>query len=436
TIGSATANLLLNDSNTKVLQSPRLRATDAQKATMKIGERIPIATGSYQTGAATALVSSLVNTQFQYIDIGVNIEMTPTIHYGGEVTLKLKIEDTSEGSPVTISGVQEPIIIQKTSEQTIRMREGEVGILGGILEQQESISWSGIPGLSSIPILRYLFGSKDHTKTDDELVFMLVPHVVRSQQLTAANLRTIDTGVGQAIELRRLVAEGPAANSAPTVYTGTAETTIGTYKGQTAAAAAPAAMSDLRKTAEDPGAGTGASQPNAAAQPPGANSGAASRAAEPPPPPTATPPAQPEAAQANGPKVNFLMNPPGSVNTGSSFEIPVVISGASDISSIPLQIQYDASKLSLVNVVGGDFLSRDQQAVALVHRDDGPGNITINASRPPGAPGMNGAGVVCVLSFEAKAAGDAKVEITRPAALNSKQQPVLAQGTSVNVSVK
>lgn len=148
------------------------------------------------------------------------------------------------------------------------------------------------------------------------------------------------------------------------------------------------------------------------------------------------PPTQPAAAPANGPKVNFLMNPPGAVNAGSSFEIPVVISGATDISSIPLQIQYDASKLSLVNVVGGDFLSRDQQAVALVHRDDGPGNITINASRPPGAPGMNGAGVVCVLSFEAKAAGDAKVEITRPAALNSKQQPVLAQGTSVNVSVK
>jgi len=124
------------------------------------------------------------------------------------------------------------------------------------------------------------------------------------------------------------------------------------------------------------------------------------------------------------------------VNAGSTFEIPVVISGAQDIDSIPLQIQYDASKLNLVNVVGGDFLSRDQQAVALVHRDDGPGNITINASRPPGAPGVNGAGVVCVLSFEAKAAGDSKVEITRPGALNSKQQPVLAQGTSISVSVK
>jgi general secretion pathway protein D len=134
--------------------------------------------------------------------------------------------------------------------------------------------------------------------------------------------------------------------------------------------------------------------------------------------------------------VNFLLNPPGPVKAGSTFEVPVVISGANDISSIPLQIQYDASKISLVNVVGGDFLSRDQQAVALVHRDDGPGNVTINASRPPGAAGVNGAGVVCVLSFEAKSAGDSKIEITRPGALNSKQQPVLAQGTSINVSVK
>ena len=78
TVGAATANLLLTDDTTKILQNPRIRATDGQKATMKIGEKIPIATGSYQSGAATAVVSSLVNTQFQYQEVGVKIEMTPT----------------------------------------------------------------------------------------------------------------------------------------------------------------------------------------------------------------------------------------------------------------------------------------------------------------------------------------------------------------------
>src|SRR5208337_3264959 len=96
TIGSATANLLLTDDTTKILQNPRIRATDGQKATMKIGEKIPIATGSYQSGAATAVVSSLVNTQFQYTDVGVNIEMTPTVHFDHDVTLKIKVEVSSQ----------------------------------------------------------------------------------------------------------------------------------------------------------------------------------------------------------------------------------------------------------------------------------------------------------------------------------------------------
>jgi general secretion pathway protein D len=426
TIGSATANLLLTDSNTKILQNPRLRATDSQKATMKIGERIPIATGSYQTGAATALVSSLVNTQFQYLDVGVNIEITPTVHFDHDVTLKMKIEVTAQSGSSTISGVTEPIIAQKSTEEVVRLREGEANILSGILNQQEQVSWSGLPGLSSIPILKYLFGSKDHTKTDDEVVFLMVPHIVRTQDLSPVNLRTIDTGVGQSIELRHIAVEGRGANAAPQLLPVTSNSTVGTVPGQSASAAAPGALAQMKASAEAGGVAT---------QVPQTNLGAAAET-PPPPPPVTTPPAQPAAAAAAGPKVTFLMSPPGQVTAGSTFQIPVVISGASDIASIPLQIQYDAAKLSLVNVESGDFLSRDGQAVALVHRDDGPGTITVNASRPPGAAGVNGAGVVCVLSFQAKAAGDASVTISKPGAISSAQKPVLAQGTTINVSVK
>jgi general secretion pathway protein D len=425
TVGTATANLLLTDSNTKVLQNPRLRATDSQKATMKIGERIPVATGSYQTGAATALVSSLVNTQFQYLDIGVNIEMTPTIHYDGDVTLKMKIEDSSEGSPVTISGVTEPIIIQKTSEQVIRLREGEVSILGGILEQQDSTSWSGIPGLSSIPILKYLFGSKDHTITDDELVFMLIPHVVRSQSLTAANLRPIDTGSGQSIELRHLPTDGPAAHASPVVQSAVLQSITGTYPGQTAAGAVPAALADLRKAAQ----GSGNATP-----PPQTNLG----------PTTTTPPSSvapqanvpPAAPTAPGAGVSFIMNSPGPVAPGATFQLPIVVSGAKDVSAVPMQLQYDVDKLSLVSVALGDFLSRDGQVPGESHRDDGSGLLTLNASRPPGAAGVSGAGVVYMLTFQAKAAGSSTIAITRPGAVNSANQPVPARGSQITVQVK
>ena len=107
---------------------------------MKIGSKIPIATGSYQTGAATAVVSSLVNTQFPYTDVGVNIEMTPTVHFDRDVTLKIKIEVTSQSGSVTISGVTEPIISQRVVDQVIRLREGEASILGGIQDNQDTTS--------------------------------------------------------------------------------------------------------------------------------------------------------------------------------------------------------------------------------------------------------------------------------------------------------
>jgi general secretion pathway protein D len=424
TIGGATANLLLTDANTKLLQNPRIRATDGQKATMKIGEKIPIATGSYQTGAATAVVSSLVNTQFQYQDVGVNIEMTPTVHYDHDITLKIKIEVTADTSSVTISGVTEPILSQRVVDQVIRLREGEASILGGIQEKQDQVSWSGIPGLSSIPILRYLFGSKDHTITDDELVFVVVPHIVRTQTLDRVNLRTIDTGVGQSIDLRHVPKEGsganPGLNTGPNLDSNPAPVAVpagrgsapgppnvGTVPGQSAMAAAPAALKQLSASADANG-----------------DTAAAAVASHPPPP-------------LHAGNVNLMFSPlAGPVAAGSTFQIPVVLTGGTDIASVPLQIQYDPAQLSLVNVTSGDLLSRDGQAVALVHRDDGPGSITINAARPPGAAGVNGAGVVCVLSFQAKTAGGSVVSMTRAAAVNSAQQQIQVQGSQVSIQVK
>src|ERR1035437_1702242 len=301
TVGSATLNLLLSDSNTKILENPRIRATDAQKATMKIGTRIPIATGSYSTGVASQALGGIVNTQFQYIDVGVNIEMTPTIHYDHDVTLKIKIEDSSENGNVNISGVVEPIIAQKTSEQVIRLREGEASILSGIVNRTDMVSWTGIPGLSSIPILKYLFGSKDHTINDDEIVFVVVPHVVRSQDLTPTNLRTIDTGVGQSIELRHVPGEGPGSTAAPAPTAppvrAPANIRPPVYKvpGPSALAAAPAALAQLREAAET-----------------NAN-----------PVATSPPPSPPRAAS-----VSFALSPQhGPVAAGATFKGPGVLHG-------------------------------------------------------------------------------------------------------------
>lgn len=427
TIGSATANLLLSDSHTKILQNPRIRCTDAQKATMKIGSRIPIATGSYGTGAVgTGAVSSAlgglgaVNTQFQYIDVGVNIEMTPTVHYDHDVTLKMKIEVSSENGTSTISGVTEPIIAQKTSEQVIRLREGEASVLSGILNKTDTVSWGGVPGLSSIPVIKYLFGSKDHTVTEDEIVFLLIPHIVRSQDLGPVNLRTIDVGTGQNIDLRHDTApvNAPPANgvpntAAPAQQRPGARSQVGVVPGQSAEAAGPAALAQLRASADTV-------------------SGPARGIVAPPMPATAT---APNAPPAPGLRLS-LGSQPVPIAVGTAFQVPVTIDGGVDIAAVPMQVTYDPAKLFLVNVNSGEFLGRDEQAVAVVHRDEGPGLITLNVSRPPGAKGVNGAGVVCILSFQAKTPGETSVVITRPTALNSSQQSLPATGGRTSIQIQ
>jgi general secretion pathway protein D len=404
TIGSAQANLLLTDSNTKILDNPRIRCTDAQKATMKIGTRIPIATGSYSSGVATSALAGAVNTQFQYIDVGVNIEMTPTIHYDHDVTLKIKIEDSSESGATTISGVTEPIIAQKTSEQVIRLREGEASVLSGMLNKQDQVSWTGIPGLSAIPGLKYLFGSKDHTITDDEIVFLVVPHIVRSQDLDATNLRTIDTGVGQSIELRHVPGANPTA-ATPAVQPAqpaNQHSQVGTVPGQSAVSAAPAALAQLRAAADM-----------------NSNAAAANRSAAP-----------------DNKAVNFALNlPPAPVANGATFQVPVVLNGGVDVSSVALQLKYDPAMFSLVNANLGDVLSRDGQAAQIIHTDDG-GKVTISLSRPPGTTGITGSGMACVLTFQAKAAGESVITLERGSATNSNQQPSIAQPVRATVLVK
>ncbi|HKR84190.1 MAG TPA: tetratricopeptide repeat protein, partial [Terriglobales bacterium] len=105
TISQATITALFSDTNTKLIQNPQLRSVDGQKATLKIGDRIPIATGSFQPGIGGVGINPLVNTQFQYQDVGVNIEVTPRVHSNGDVTLKIAMDISSVTGQSNIGGI-------------------------------------------------------------------------------------------------------------------------------------------------------------------------------------------------------------------------------------------------------------------------------------------------------------------------------------------
>ncbi len=198
---SASFSWLTSDDNTKIIQNPEIRALDNEKATLKIGDRVPIATGSFQPGLGGG-INPLVNTQFQYLDVGVNIDIVPHIHSEHEVTLKMVLEISSVTGSQNIGGISQPIIGQRRIEHETRLQDGEVNLVGGILEDSETKSLSGYPGLMKIPVLKYLFGQEDKQRRENEIVFAITPHIVRAQDVSDDNLRLVDLGMGNSVGIR------------------------------------------------------------------------------------------------------------------------------------------------------------------------------------------------------------------------------------------
>jgi general secretion pathway protein D len=182
-VPSVAANAVLNDTRTHILQNPQVRSTDGQTAKLKIGQRIPYATGSFLpslTGTtSTSGVGLLASTQFQFQDVGVNLDLTPHLLANGEVAIHASIEISSVGANVSVGGVTEPTFGQRKIEHDIRLKEGEVSVLGGLIQTTITNTVGGVPFLGDIPLLRYLFSTEHAERQETEILVMLTPRVVR-----------------------------------------------------------------------------------------------------------------------------------------------------------------------------------------------------------------------------------------------------------------
>src|SRR6201997_1360982 len=387
TIPAANLSFVMGASDTKLIQNPQIRALDGQKASLKIGDRVPVATGSFQPGIGGVGINPLVNTQFQYLDVGVNIDVTPRVHANGEVTLKITMDVSAVTGQQNIGGISQPIIGQRKIEHEIRLKDGEANLLGGILEDNETKSLSGIPGLAQVPILKYLFGQTATDHSENEIVFAIVPHIIRGTDVNELNQRQIEIGTANTIELRHVSAVTPTGGS-------------------------PA----------------GPAQP---ASPPANTNQPAN--------PAAQPPVTPNAPNANGGGTPSFLFDPSTIQAtkGNTFAVNLLISGAQNVYSVPVQLNYDPKLLQLVNVSNGGFLSQDGQAVALVHREDETvGQSQITATRPPGAGGVSGQGAVVTLTFQAKSDGQTPLTITRGGARDPGLQAIPVNGAQAAVTVQ
>src|ERR1051325_2794060 len=372
TLPGATANFVLTDTTTKIIQNPEIRSVDGQPAKLNIGSRVPIATGSFQAGVGvgTTSVNPLVNTQFTYIDVGVNVNITPRVHPNHEVSLKVAIEVSQVTSFQSIGGIQQPVIGQNKIEHDIRLRDGEASILGGLFTKTDSKTVNGWPGLAQIPFLKYMFADNNRNTADDDVLIVLIPRIARLPDWTRANLRPISSGAEQDIRVKK-------------------ESEIRTPTAPAPTQAAPAP------------------NPNAAMAP--ASSGATN--------PAATP-------DATAPRVRFE---PGALNlkAGQTAVVGIAVDNVTDLFAIPMMVQYDPAVISVEEVQHGAFLSGGNKEIAIVQRVDAEqGQAIISATRQPNTPGVSGSGTLLGLVVKAKAPGNAKLSIVQVNAIDSQHKVI------------
>jgi general secretion pathway protein D len=195
----ATAEAVLSDNKTHILQNPEIRVTDGQTAKVQIGSRVPYATGSFLpslggTTSSTGSVGLLASTQFQFQDIGVILELTPHLLSTGEVAIHAKIEISSVGANVTVGGITEPTFGERKIEADFRLEEGEVNLLGGLIQRTLTNAVEGVPGLGDIPLLRYFFSQENKEVNDEEVLVMLTPRVIRLPEPAATEGSAVSVG--------------------------------------------------------------------------------------------------------------------------------------------------------------------------------------------------------------------------------------------------
>ena len=422
TIPSALLQAVLSDANTKVLQSPQLRAVDNLKATLKIGDRQPIASGSFGSalGSVGAGMSPLMNTQFTFIDVGVNVEITPRVHDNGDVSLHVDLDISSVTGHVTTGGVDQPIIGQRKISHDIRMPDGAVQLLGGLTKYQETKSRTGIPGLASIPILNRLFTSESVDRQRQELMIALIPHVVRRPEYTAENLRGIAVGNQTSVHLNY----GRQLGSTPPVAP---------RKEDPAAAAPPmTAAGSAMPPATAPPMGAPGMAPPATAPPIGAPGMAPPATA-----PAAEEPAKPVAPKPVGNAVVRFLPPRVEINAQGTTTVALIIENATDVSSAPLQVTFDSKVVKLNDAGRGDFFSSDGQIPVFTKNiQNDAGAAAVNLNRLPNTPGVSGSGMLTQLTFQAVAKGSTTVTVPNLTVRNAQGQVVFSGSPQMTINVK
>ncbi len=381
TLPGAALRTLMSDRNARVLQSPQVRAIDNMKASLRIGDKVPYSTGGIQPllGQVGTGASSLYS-QFQFLDVGVNVDITPKIHGDDEVTLHVELEISSVKERIDIGGISQPVVGQRRVVHDIRLKEGDINLLGGLVQEEESKSVSGIPGLSSIPVVRRLFTSESIERRESELLIALVPRIVRTPEFDDLSYKGIASGNLNTVRLTY-------ANRQPP-------------------------LSELAPVQTEPA-------PQAA-------------------PPLALPQLIPQPVKPAPQAARVLLSPEKiQTQPGATFTVNLQAENVNDLFSAPVRLKFDPNVVRLNEVTRGSMLAADGKEVLFTRNiSNDTGDATIMLSRMPGSVGISGSGSLVTLSFQVVGRGVTVIAAPQLSFQDSRATTILTASPQVAVTVQ
>jgi general secretion pathway protein D len=410
---SATFNLKKSNGEGEVLANPKIRVKNKEKAKVHIGSREPVVT--------VTINGEQTSENVQYIDVGVKLDVEPTIQLDDTIVTKLGLEVSNvAGRASTTNGTAILTISTTNANTTLTLKDGQQTVLGGLIRTSETISTTTIPILGDIPLLGKLFTSYVKGEQKREILLSITPHLVRSLSLPRRDVSSLWSGGEDDFK------NGPNFGSfAEDFHAAPAERAPNAVPANIPPRIIDTSVSDddfeNHDQPEDVGAAVDRSQTESG-QEPATNAVPEEIVAAPP------------VAAMEAPSQLFLL---GSqlAKKGTALEIIVIAEEVRDLFSAPMYISYDARLLDFVRVSEGAFMKKAGETVFTSSNMPEKGQVIVGLKQTDTGQGVSGGGALFKLVFWAKETGIAEI---KPENVNFRnpqglQLPVAASGITVEI---
>jgi general secretion pathway protein D len=440
-IPGVVVNFLKTDADAQVIAKPQVRVTEGEKATVRIGDRIPIPTTTFNAAPTVGGTVGVPITSFTYQNVGINIDIEPRVHHNKEITLKLKVEISSLAGQVSAGGgLTQPIIGTREIDTTIRLKDQETNLLAGLIREEERKSMSGLPGLSNIPVVRRIFGNTETNIQQTDIVLTLTPHIIRIPDVKEEDLLPLWIGTEGNIALRGGSKTSPFGTT-PFEGKEGEEEELPPVPGlpDLPVEEAPPAEEEPPESAVPQFAPAPAPTPAQEEQnQPAGGTGAQAPAPQPTPTPGPGPGGQTPKPAEPASQATVFLNPTFiNVAANDTFTVSVNIRSASAVGSVPFHLHYDPQYVDFATHGGtSPFLSQDGSSpFILATRGARNDEVIVGLSRQGSKPGVSGEGVLIDLTFVAKKPGTTTINFTDISVLDPSAQrlPFDKQGMTVNI---